>query len=84
MPQSYFAKISDLARAIGVSETAVIAAQRILGYHRFGNNVWFTHGLKTDFIEEAHLAHKTEQAAARRKKSAFSAATNPPSDHATR
>lgn len=66
MARGYRIKISDLARIIGVSESAVIAAQKILGYPRIGQTVSFMHGVRTDFVEEAWLAHKAEQAAARR------------------
>lgn len=58
--------IERLAAIIGVSDAAVIAAQRILGHVRIAHQIWFGDGVTVAFVEEARLAFATEQSAARR------------------
>ena len=61
-----YVKISKLAEIIGVSETAVVAAQKICGHVRIADRIWFTDGVRIDFVEEARLADAAERSAAQR------------------
>lgn len=59
--------IDKLAFMLGVSESSVIAAQRILGYSRLGKNRVTAWKLDPDqFCDEIRRAHAAEQAAANR------------------
>ncbi len=66
MAKRVYVRIDRLAAIIGVSETAVIAAQRICGHVRIADRIWFTDGVRTEFVEEARLADAAERSAAQR------------------
>ncbi len=62
-----------LARTAQVSETAILAAAKICGVVQIGRQLWFARGVTVDFVEEAQLAHRAEQAAVQRRHRAASA-----------
>lgn len=66
MARGMYIEIAKLAEIIGVSESAVVAAQKICGHVRIASRIWFTHGVRIDFVEEARLAGQAERSAARR------------------
>lgn len=61
-----YVKISKLAEIIGVSETAVVAAQRLCGHVRIADRIWFTDGVRVDFVEQARWVDAAERSAAQR------------------
>ncbi len=66
MSMGIYVRISRLAEIIGVSETAVVVAQKICGHVRIADRIWFTGGVRADFVEEARLADAAERSAAQR------------------
>ena len=78
MSRGIYVRISRLAEIIGVSETAVVAAQKICGHVRIAHRIWFSDGVRPDFVEEALLANGAEQSAEQRRKRAAQARLDNP------
>ena len=62
-----------ISTSLDRAETAILAAAKICGVVQIGRQLWFARGVTVDFVEEAQLAHRAEQAAVQRRHRAASA-----------